>query len=168
MNNANLSLFKYIQADFDDYQHLVADGEVMQYISGNGLTANEARSKFDSILLVNETEEHLGYFKVLDAGGVFIGDAKLERYKHDTSFLEIGYILKQKYWGQGFGSAICRLLLERAALYYPGVDILGIIDPENSASKRLLEKFGFASFFVGIEDDVPTEKLILRMSVTVK
>lgn len=168
MNNVNLSLFKYTEADFDDYQVLVADGDVMQYISGDGLTVTEARTKFDSILEINAADEHLGYFKVSDDKGLFIGDAKLERYKHDPSFLEIGYILKKDFWGKGFGSSICRILLERAERLYPQVDILGIIDPENSASKRLLEKFGFVSFFVGIEDDVPTEKLILRKSVTVK
>lgn len=165
MSNSNISLLKYSGIDFDDYQDLVADGDVMQYISGDGLTAAEARTKFDSILSINEAEEHLGYFTVRDDNGLFIGDAKLERYKHDPHFLEIGYILKKDFWGQGFGSSICRVLLERAEQLYPQVDILGIIDPENSASKRLLEKFGFVSFFVGIEDDVPTEKLILKKRV---
>jgi hypothetical protein len=40
--------------------------------------------------------------------------------------------------------------------------VIGIIDPDNAASRQLLTKFGFQSYFVGIEDEVATEKLILK------
>ena len=38
----------------------------------------------------------------------------------------------------------------------------GLIHPENKASKRLLEKFGFQSYFIGEENGIPTEKLLLQ------
>ncbi|MNL68026.1 hypothetical protein D3C87_1926870 [compost metagenome] len=57
---------------------------------------------------------------------------------------------------------ICTKLLSLAEELFSTVDIIGIIDPDNAASKRLLEKFGFKSYFIGIEDDLPTEKLILK------
>ena len=86
----------------------------------------------------------------------------MEWYKPDETQLEIGYMLKEEFWGKGYGTMICSELLSLADTVLAKKDIIGIIDPENAASKKLLEKFGFQSYFVGIEDDLPTEKLILR------
>ena len=167
MSELNLAMVKYIARDFAEYQELVGDPVVMRYIAADGLTAVQARAKFDAILNVNAAEAQLGYFKVLNAAGLYIGEAKLERYKEDLTMLEIGYILKQDYWGQGYGTAICRLLLEKASASYPTMDIIGLIDPGNSASKHLLTKFSFVSIFVGIVDELPTEKLILTKNKSV-
>ena len=83
-------LKKYKAPDFEIYKTLVNDDEIMKYISGKGLTENEARNKFDRILDINSEEHELGYFKVLNHDNEYIGDCKLERYKHDNSILEIG------------------------------------------------------------------------------
>ncbi len=134
----------------------------MRYITGKALTEEQAQAKFKSILAINHQEEKLGYFKIHNVTNVFIGDCKLERYKYDPSILEIGYILKKEYWGKGYGISICKKMLTLASASFPKQDIIGIIDPDNIASKKLLEKFGFESYFVGTEDDLPTEKLILK------
>ena len=155
-------LKKYKASDFEIYKILVSDDEQMKYISGKGLTENEARNKFDRILHINSKEPELGYFKVLNPDNEYIGDCKLERYKHDNSILEIGYLLKKEFWRQGFGSEICNNLLVKANKFYPQLDMIGIIDPDNKASKKLLAKFGFKSYFLGVEENRPTEKLLLK------
>jgi len=76
--------------------------------------------------------------------------------------LEIGYLLKEAFWGKGYGTMVCIKLLSLAEQRWPTEDVIGIIDPENMASKKLLEKFGFKRYFIGVEDDLPTEKLILK------
>jgi len=157
-----LQLLKYKWEDFDDYYSLVADDQVMKYITGNGMSKKQAREKFTSIMQINEEEHLLGYFKVMDHNHGLIGDCKLVRYKYDCSMLEIGYILKYAFWRKGFATKICEELLETAVEIAPKDNIIGVIDPDNIASKRLLEKFGFKSYFVGEEDDIPTEKFILR------
>jgi len=157
-----LQLLKYKWEDFHNYCALVADDQVMKYITGKGMLEEQAREKFASIMQINEEDDLLGYFKVIDNDVGLIGDCKLVRYKYDRSVLEIGYLLKQVFWNKGFGTKICETLLERAAEKAPKDDIIGVIDPDNMASKRLLEKFGFRSCFVGEEDGMPTEKLILR------
>lgn len=43
----------------------------------------------------------------------------------------------------------------------PGMNIIGNIDPENIASKRLLEKFGFSSYTTATIDGMITESLML-------
>ena len=153
---------KYSWQDFPDYSTLVADDQVMKYITGTGMTEKQAGEKFESIIKIGEESEALGYFMVLNSDGVFSGDCKLVHYKYDPSLFEIGYLLKQQFWKQGYGTAICENLLQLAATIDPNRDIVGVIDPANVASRRLLEKFGFESYYLGMEDDVPTEKLILR------
>ncbi|MBD1431377.1 GNAT family N-acetyltransferase [Sphingobacterium sp. DN00404] len=156
-----LQFLKYKWEDFDNYYSIVADDQVMKYITGNAMSEKQAREKFTSIMQINEEENLLGYFKVIDHNYGLIGDCKLVRYKYDRSMLEIGYLLKYAFWRKGFGTKICKKLLRKSAKIAPKDNIIGVIDPDNVASKRLLEKFGFKSCFIGEEDDVPTEKFIL-------
>lgn len=161
-NNNSLIFEKYQAEDFECYYAMVREDNVMRYITGKGLSVEEAREKFDSMLVINGQEEHLGFFKVVDTEGVFLGDGKLERYPRDPSLLEVGYILCESYWGRGYATYICHKMLALADTIAPHASIVAIIDPDNAASKRLLEKFGFHSFFMGMEDDLPTEKLLLK------
>lgn len=158
-----ITIAKYTKSDFETYYSLVQEDNVMRYVSGKGLQVEEARLKFDSILEVNAQDDEIGYFKIYNNEHKFIGDCKIEWYKHDRSKLEIGYLLKEKFWRRGYGTMVCTKLLHLADKSYPTVDLIGIIDPDNLASKRLLEKFGFKSFFCGVEDGIPTEKLIRKV-----
>lgn len=160
--NKSISIIQYVPEDFPEYYTLVKQEEVMKYIAYRGLTLEEARAKFDGIFEIYRNYPALGHFKVRDAGGNFIGTCKLELYKHDKSLFEIGYILKKDYWLQGYGTMICETLLDLADKLDPSLDVIGVINPENIASRKLLEKFGFKSYFVGMEDGMKTEKLKLK------
>jgi len=59
-------------------------------------------------------------------------------------------------------------LLALANRVAPSLNAVGIIDPENTASKKLLERFGFRSYFIGIEDGVSTEKLIYDRTLSMQ
>ncbi len=135
----------------------------MRYITGKGLSEAAARNTFERFLKTNQPDPQLGYFKVIDSEtGAHIGECKLIHYEKDDSVFEIGYLVKEQLWGKGYGTLICERMLALASSINPSKHIVGIIDPANAASRRLLEKFGFVSFFAGVEDDLPTEKLILR------
>lgn len=160
-----LTFSKYTHTDFYTYYSLVKKDEVMRYISGKGLTEIEAKTKFESMLQINEEESDIGYYKVFNADLDWIGDAKLEWYPKDKYVLEVGYILSKEYWGMGYATEICARLLALAQTMAPTTDVIGIIDPDNAASRRVLEKFGFKTYFIGTEDDLPTEKLRLSRSM---
>ncbi|MFD2741996.1 MULTISPECIES: GNAT family N-acetyltransferase [Sphingobacterium] len=161
MIDQSIFLRKYQASDFADYYQMVSDEAVMKYITEKALSEAEAREKFDSMLQINAKHERLGYFKVYDHKDTFIGDCKLEFYPLDTRCLEVGYILKEAFWGKGLATRLCAQMLALADEVAPEMAIIGIIDPANTASKRILQKFGFESYFVGMEDDLPTEKLRL-------
>src|SRR5690606_10739283 len=82
MKNQSLTFSKYVDRDFDDYYAMVKNDAVMRYITGKGLSEQQARGKFNAIIEINNREREIGYFKVY-AGEQFIGDCKLVRYKHN-------------------------------------------------------------------------------------
>lgn len=163
----NLSIEKYQENDFPLYFSLTRNDDVMKYITGKGLTEEEALKKFTYFLSLNVENEKVGYFKILENSN-HIGDCKLLYNKEDPDLFELGYMLYPVFWGKGFGSIICRELLDLADEINPRNDIIGIIASDNIASKKLLEKFGFETYFLGMEDGWHTEKLILRKSLILK
>ena len=153
---------KYKPTDFNNFFKLVQDDEVMKYISGKGLNEEQANHKFTSILEKGEADENLGFFKVYDENDNLLGDCKLVYNKHIENSLEIGYLLKKEFWRKGFSSMICEHLLAESKEKFPDLQVMAVIDPDNVASRKLLEKFNFESYWKGIENDLPTEKLLLK------
>lgn len=158
-----IEIGKYEPQDFELYFELAKNDEVMKYITGKGLTEEEAQKKFDFFLELNSKDEASGYFKVFE-NEFHIGDGKLIDYSKDPMVFELGYLVSKSYWNQGYGTLICQKLLDLANEINPKKDIIAIIAAENIASKKLLLKFGFETFFRGIEDGWDTEKLILKKS----
>jgi len=158
----NITFKKYTAKDLLDYHNLVKEDDVMKYITGKGMSVPDANKKFDSILDQGKQHKYLGYFQVLDAeNGTIIGDCKLVFYKKDHSVFEIGYLLKKEHWKKGLGTKICEHLLSLALEIDQEKDIIAVIHPQNIASRRLLEKSGFRSYFKGNEEGTIIEKLIL-------
>lgn len=156
-----LSYSKYQPNEFDLYFSVVSEDEVMKYVSGKGLSKTQAEEKFQKLLELNIGEHSYGYFKIL-WNNQHIGSAKLEPYRKDTSVWELGYILKKDFWRKGFATQICQLMIELAKEINSSMDIIGIIDPENEGSRKVLEKFRFQTYFIGEEDGMLTEKLKLK------
>ena len=56
--------------------------------------------------------------------------------------IEIGYILKRSAWGKGYATEATSRLLKFAFEETPLEELVATIDPENTASQRVLEKCG--------------------------
>lgn len=75
---------------------------------------------------------------ILEFDGVCIGKAGCWRKA------ELGYILHPRVWGQGLATEALAAILPRAFARWPdAVRIEAEIDPNNLASRRVLEKLGF-------------------------
>lgn len=55
---------------------------------------------------------------------------------------DIGYVLRQDRWGQGYGTETARILIDFGFATLGLHRIEAICDPENIASRRILEKAG--------------------------
>ncbi|MEY2468290.1 MAG: [ribosomal protein S5]-alanine N-acetyltransferase [Actinomycetota bacterium] len=67
---------------------------------------------------------------------------------------EIGWYLASRYWDRGYATETTRLLIDFACDTLKYRRLFATADPENAASRRVLEKSGFE--YVGIVDHVPT------------
>jgi RimJ/RimL family protein N-acetyltransferase len=84
------------------------------------------------------------YVIVLQRDGMAIGDAGFHGPPSDAGELELGYALVPAARGQGLASEAVSLLIEWAQ-HQPGVRVITArVDHGNVASKRLLNRLGFA------------------------
>ncbi len=95
----------------------------------------------------NRVSEDTGFFMVrLKDKDDFIGIVKLVRITADQ--FEVGYMLHPEYWGKGYASEMVEYMISIAKKKQIN-EIIGIVDPENPASIRVLSKFGFQLYETG-------------------
>jgi RimJ/RimL family protein N-acetyltransferase len=142
MRSKRLIFSHYTELDFDDYYGLVSNADVMKMITGRPFSESETQNRFEKMLQINKENPEMGHFKVsLRDGGAFVGHSKLE--KTNTCEAEIGYVLRPEFWRKGYGNEIAGTLVSLGRDVPDIQNLIAIIDPENTASKRILEKQGF-------------------------
>lgn len=135
-----------------------ANTEVMQLVTGNPLSEQEAEAKFETILNINKSDKE-GYFAVsLKSSEEFIGIAKYTLLA--DGIVEVGYGMMPPFWGVGYGSEILKALMELAAKDPTIKSLRGIVNKENHASIRILEKHGFV--FEKSSADLKTQYFIKK------
>ncbi len=116
--------------------------EVMRYIPGapRPATLDEAYAEIEMRLARSDDERGFWAVELLTTGE-FIGWGVLALIE-ETQEPELGYRLREAYWGQGYATEIAICLRDYAfhRLALPCVAALTI--PGNQASRRVLEKIG--------------------------
>jgi ribosomal-protein-alanine N-acetyltransferase len=75
--------------------------------------------------------------------GEFVGRASLFLKDLDEPCWEIQILIAKKYWGDRLGREVCELLMTAAYGTLGTRSIIAIVDPDNAASRALVEDFGF-------------------------
>jgi [ribosomal protein S5]-alanine N-acetyltransferase len=135
--------------DEGDLAVLHADERVMATMGG-AATPEESRAWIERNIHHAE-EPGLGIFVFRDReSGEFVGRGALRRIEiGGGEEVEVGYALVPRRWGQGLATEMAAGLVdhaERAGL----ADLVAYTEPTNAASRRVMEKVGFA-----YERDVP-------------
>ncbi len=131
--------------DFPFYASLVMNVEVMKYITGKSLSQEEAIQRFQAALYAGNGYPEAGFFIAetrLD--NKLIGVVKLVRLADQRA--EIGYMLLPQFWGMGFASEMVKRMIILAKEKQLAAELIGIVDPANPASIRVLTKFGFCLY----------------------
>ncbi|REB07319.1 N-acetyltransferase [Sporosarcina sp. BI001-red] len=154
-----IRLLKFQEVDFDKYYSLVSNDDIMAQITERAFLYNEAKISFQKLITRNEKHDEFGSYKIFDyLDETFVGLGHLTLSEDKSSEAEIGYMLLPEYWGQGYGSATAKKLVEMAK----PLDIkflTAIIDPENIPSRKILSNLGFISQKVCEIDGLPGEIL---------
>jgi RimJ/RimL family protein N-acetyltransferase len=122
------------------YYSISCNQNVMKYVTGYALSRRESDEMFRCIVEDNAEDEILGRYFIKDRhNGEVIGAAKLDQIGQE---IEIGYRIREEYWGQGIATEVTKGLIRFA---YDGLGIkrvIAFVNVENAASIRVLEKAG--------------------------
>lgn len=139
---ARLFLRPFRTADLARLAEINSDPEVMRY-TGNGNAIERAETEKRLHSYIDHWQKHeFGLWAVTSkADQLLIGFCGLQ-FVHGAPEIEIGFRLAKKYWGSGLATEA-----GKASLHY-GFNVLaldrivGLTQPANIASQRVLEKIG--------------------------
>ncbi len=134
----------------------------MKYITGHALTKEEAQARFEKVIRTNKKNAGMGFYSVQEKGqNMFVGIAKLVHVRNKQA--EVGYGSLPEFWGKKIASEMLRCLVEYARTLPQYKELIGIVHPKNSASKKVLANQSFELYEKGFEDGRPVEyyKLVL-------
>ena len=128
--------------DLDNFARIGSDPDVMRYI-GSGETQSRDQTAARLYAMIEHRTQHgFGLWAAIHkASGEWMGFCGLQ-FLDKTSEVEVGYRLAKRFWGMGLATESAR-----ASLLYGfeelGLDrIVGVVQMENLASQRVLEKIG--------------------------
>lgn len=130
--------------DIEPLAKILAKPEVMQFFSPTGpLSTKQTAVKIQSFLDSYQKNGYGKYALIHRQSGRLIGycgiaveeiEGKLEN--------ELGYRFDSEFWGQGLATEAVKACLEYYFDKFKFDSVLGIVEPENKASIRVLDKVG--------------------------
>lgn len=145
LHSTRLTLRRATRDDFPTYLALASDPEVMHFITGRGMTEEEARDRYQISLDAAAQHPAMGTYLILLRGTeTRIGTFKFMLDQVDPAAVEIGYMLHAAYRGQGHATEAALRMIDFARTL-PGITrVTAIADPNNVASRAVLTRCGLA------------------------
>ena len=129
-----------VESDVDEIFAMRSDEEIMRFIR-----EPQARDEsFDWIKLVSARwhKDKLGFCAVIEKKSQkFLGWCGIWRLK-ETGEIEIGYAIDKANWGKGFATEAAERFMRYAFEQLNAEKIVAVARPENTASRRVMEKLG--------------------------
>ncbi len=144
LETKNLIINAPESTDFHDLYTLQSDPDVMKYIGQGVRTETEVMSGL---------EKAIAHYKkyAFSLGSViekenqqFVGRAGLIYLAYDDNQpdIEVGYALIKDAWHKGYGTELAKALIDWGFTHLTIEKLVGIVKPDNKASRRVLEKAG--------------------------
>lgn len=142
LSSARLIFKKCDASDLEEYLRFGTNAEVMQFVTPRPPSRVRAIFRFKKALAINSRNDKLGYWLAYGKeNGELIAYLKLVNI--GKGLHEIGYLILPEYWRQNFGSELVCALVEYASSLEEVTGLVGIVQENNVASRRVLEKCGF-------------------------
>lgn len=128
--------------DFEPYARIMGAREVGYWFpKGDGYTREESEKSLNAIL--KHWDKHdFGIWGIVDkANGALIGRCGLNMID-ETSEVEVDFVLAPNSWGRGYATEAAKAALAYGFQKLKLQNIIGLAKPENTASRRVIEKIG--------------------------
>ena len=143
LKTERLTLTDYTMGDISDYLKLKSCVPVWRYSTFTPLT-DEAQAREALEKLIEMQKQGLPVFckLVLTATDEYIGEAGIITRNNEANRCVVGYNLLPEYWGRGYATEITRALVRHAFETLRVERVEALVQKENAASRRVLEKSG--------------------------
>jgi len=142
--NTSVILRQWKDCDFEPFASMNADAEVMRYFA-HALTAEESRQ---TLRRFRDAIDQRGWgLWAVEVDGRFAGFTGLSEPRfsaHFTPCVEIGWRLRQEYWGRGIALAAARQASEYAFSVLGLDELVSFTTATNLRSRKLMERLGFS------------------------
>jgi [ribosomal protein S5]-alanine N-acetyltransferase len=133
---------------FEDLYALETDPDVKRYVGGPVQRPRDECIRLMQSILGAET---CPLVIELNEDGSFVGSASLARTFLATTSpgavwpneWEIKVLIARKFWGNGFGREAASKLIISAFTLQEVTSVVSVVDPENTASRKLMDNLGF-------------------------
>ncbi len=144
LQSERLRLRRFTPDDADNLHDLDSDAQVHRFLDmPDAPTHDQARQTLGRFLAWYDKPEPYGYWALEErASGAFIGWFHFRPHRPDPKELELGYRLKQAYWGQGYATEMSRRLLQWGFVELKLPRIVATTLQANTASRRVMAKLG--------------------------
>jgi len=137
-----LILRAFTAEDTDSLQRILGEEGVLRYFPKSDPPPRDKVQAMIARQLKHWEERGYGLWAVESRPtGELLGRCGLQ-YLPETDETEVDFILGKKFWGQGLATEAGRASVRYGFEELPLASIVGIVHPENLASRRVLEKLG--------------------------
>jgi RimJ/RimL family protein N-acetyltransferase len=131
------------ERDLPDLVALHLDPDVSRYLGG--IRSAEATRAYLAANLVHWDRHGFGLWIWRTPDGAFVGRAGIRPLTVEgVPEIEIAYALARGAWGQGYAGEITERLVEHALERLALPSLVGVVTVDHGASRRVLERAGFA------------------------
>ena len=143
LTTGRLRLRPFTSADQPRMHAIYSDPEVMRFVGhGAHRTVSETTA---ALRAYGDMLARRGYsflaVEELDGGRV-IGDGGLHPLGGTGPEIELGYTLAREAWGHGYATELAGALVDHAQTTLGVPVVVALVEPANTASRRVLEKLG--------------------------
>lgn len=129
--------------DLPNFRRLDTNAAVQRTLFGRTYSSEESQARLAKFMR-HWSDYRFGEWMFRLADGAFVGTAGLfYDVIDDQEVVALGYVLDEPYWGCGYATEMARSAMQVASEQMQVTDVYGVIDPENTPSRRVLEKSGF-------------------------
>ncbi len=155
IKTTRIGFSNWSDADLNLASQLWGENEVTRYICSTGKFTHEDITNRLNTEIYNYELYHIQYWPIFELSTEeLIGCCGIRPYKSETHSYELGFHLREKYWGQGFASEAAKAAIDYSFHILKAKKLYAGHHPQNKASERLLLKLGFKS--IGREFYTPT------------
>ncbi len=142
MDSERLFFKKISDADEDQMIEMMSSSEIMRFIERSDPSLHTAKKRFEKILSTNSQFTNYGFYVALHKlTNKVIGYIKFVPI--NESDIELGYAFLPANWGKGYATEVTKIMIDHIKRLRSFKFITAFVNPQNTASVKVLEKCGF-------------------------